>query len=164
MGTSSALVHGGPLGLLLGYMAMGTVCYCVMVSTLASSTEAYLNSFTQVSLGEMVVYLPIEGGHIKLAERFVDPAFSFAMGWNYWYNWVIVLPAELSVPAVFISYWNEMINPAVWVSMFWVIIVCINLLGAGNEFNPHQLGVFLADAIQKVPMERLNSSLCKRPK
>jgi len=86
------------------------------------------------------------------------------MGWNYWYNWVIVLPAELSVPAVFISYWDEMINPAVWVSMFWVIIVCINLLGAGNEFNPHQLGVFFADAIQKVPMERLNSSLCKRPK
>ena len=84
----------------------------------------------------MVVYLPIEGGHIKLAERFVNPAFSFTMGWNYWYNWVIVLPAELSVPAVFISYWNKTINPAVWVSLFWVIIVGINLLGAGKEFNP----------------------------
>ena len=34
-------------------------------------------------LGEMCSYLPIAGGHIKLAERFVDPAFSFAMGWNY---------------------------------------------------------------------------------
>ena len=32
-----------------------------------------------------VAYLPIPGGHIKLSERFVDPAFSFAMGWNYWY-------------------------------------------------------------------------------
>jgi hypothetical protein len=30
-----------------------------------------------MSLGEMVSYLPIPGGHIKLAERFVDPAFSF---------------------------------------------------------------------------------------
>ncbi len=38
----------------------------------------------QVSLGEMVAYLPIAGGHIKLAERFVDRALSFAMGWNYW--------------------------------------------------------------------------------
>jgi L-asparagine transporter-like permease len=38
----------------------------------------------QISLGEMVAYLPIPGGHIKLAERFVDPAFSFTMGWNYW--------------------------------------------------------------------------------
>ena len=38
----------------------------------------------QVSLGEMVAFLPIPGGHIKLAERFVDPAFSFTLGWNYW--------------------------------------------------------------------------------
>lgn len=42
----------------------------------------------QISLGEMIAYLPIPGGHIRLAERFVDPALSFAMGWNYWYNWV----------------------------------------------------------------------------
>ena len=80
----------------------------------------------------MIAYLPIEGGHIKLAERFVDPAFSFTMGWNYWYNWVIVLPAELSAAAVLISYWNKAINPAAWVSMCLVVVVSINLLGAGN--------------------------------
>ena len=33
-----------------------------------------------ISLGEMIAYLPIPGGHIKLAERFVNPAFSFTMG------------------------------------------------------------------------------------
>jgi amino acid permease len=38
----------------------------------------------------MITYLPIAGGHIKLAERFVDPAFSFAMGWNLWYNWTVM--------------------------------------------------------------------------
>lgn len=51
-----------------------------------SITFAVMNS-----LGEMCAFLPIPGGHIKLAERFVDPAFSFAMGWNYAYNWVIVV-------------------------------------------------------------------------
>jgi amino acid transporter len=34
----------------------------------------------------MISYLPLAGGHIKLAERFVYPAFSFALGWNLWYN------------------------------------------------------------------------------
>jgi amino acid permease len=34
----------------------------------------------------MIAYLPIPGGHIALAKRFVDPGFSFAMGWNYWYD------------------------------------------------------------------------------
>ena len=55
----------------------------------------------------MIAYLPLPGGHIKLAERFVDPAFSFTMGWNYWYNWVIILPAELSAAAVLINFWNQ---------------------------------------------------------
>lgn len=36
-----------------------------------------------ISLGEMVAYLPVPGGHITLAERFVNPAWSFTLGWNY---------------------------------------------------------------------------------
>ena len=90
LGTGGALANGGPLGLLLGYTVVGIICYCVMIS-----------------LGEMISFLPIPGGHIKLAERFIDPAFSFAMGWNYWYNWVMVLPAELSAASVLIDFWDK---------------------------------------------------------
>ena len=100
----------------------------------------------------MIAYLPIPGGHITLAERFVDPAFSFAMGWNYWYdtcpsgftsqltaplspryNWVIVLPAELSAAAVLIGFWNKEINPAVWITICMIVVVTINLMGAGRQ-------------------------------
>ncbi|CAL1695964.1 unnamed protein product [Somion occarium] len=114
LGTASALQDGGPIGLLLGYAVVGTICYAVMVS-----------------LGEMVAYLPIPGGHIKLAERFVDPAFSFVMGWNYWYNWVIILPAELSAAAVLINYWNQSVNNAAWITICLVVTVVINMFGAG---------------------------------
>ncbi|KAI0704873.1 amino acid permease [Cytidiella melzeri] len=114
LGTANALRHGGPIGLLLGYSAMGTVTYCVMIS-----------------LGEMIAYLPIPGGHIALAERFVDPGFAFAMGWNYWYNWTIILPAELSAAAVLINYWNQSVNNAAWITICMVVVVGINMFGAG---------------------------------
>jgi len=114
LGTASSLQNGGPIGLLLGYIVMGTICYSVMIS-----------------LGEMVAFLPIPGGHIKLAQRFVDPAFSFTMGWNYWYNWTIVLPAELSAAAVLISFWDKETNPAVWITITMVVTIIINLFGAG---------------------------------
>lgn len=114
LGTGGALANGGPLGLFLGYSLMGSICYCVMIS-----------------LGEMIAYLPIPGGHIKLAERFVDPALSFTMGWNYWYNWLIIMPAELSASAVLINYWNDSISNALWISICFAIVVIINLLGAG---------------------------------
>lgn len=66
----------------------------------------------------------------QLAERFVDPALSFTMGWNYWYNWVIILPAELSAAAILINYWNDTINNAVWISICMVVVISINMFGA----------------------------------
>lgn len=83
-----------------------------------------------ISLGEMIAYLPIPGGHIKLAERFVDPALSFTMGWNYWYNWVIILPAELSAAAVLINFWNHAVNNAVWITICMAFVIFINFFGA----------------------------------
>jgi len=55
------------------------------------------------------------------------------MGWNYWYNWTIVLPAELSASAVLIGFWtrDNPISPAAWVTITMVITIVINLLGAG---------------------------------
>jgi len=114
LGTGGALANGGPLGLFMGYALMGTICYAVMIS-----------------LGEMIAFLPIAGGHIKLAERFVDPALSFTMGWNYWYNWVIILPAELSATAVLINYWDKSTSDAVWITIALVVVVTINMFGAG---------------------------------
>jgi amino acid transporter len=54
------------------------------------------------------------------------------MGWNYWYNWTIVLPAELSAAAVLIDFWDKdtKVNSA-WVTICLVVVVAINFMGAG---------------------------------
>ncbi|THH27767.1 hypothetical protein EUX98_g6416 [Antrodiella citrinella] len=114
LGTAGGLQNGGPVGLLLGYACIGTICWAVMTS-----------------LGEMVAYLPLPGGHITMAKRFVDPAWSFTMGWNYWYVWTIILPAELSASAVLVNYWTDKVPNAAWISIFLVLVVSINLFGAG---------------------------------
>ncbi|KAM0755400.1 amino acid transporter [Meredithblackwellia eburnea MCA 4105] len=112
LGSANALRHGGPAGLLMGYGVMGSIVFCIMIS-----------------LGEMVSHLPLPGGHITLAARFVDPALSFTMGWNYTYNWIIVLPAELSAAAVLISYWDKTTNAGVYIAVCYVVTVAINACG-----------------------------------
>ncbi|KAI8816718.1 amino acid permease [Fimicolochytrium jonesii] len=112
LGTGTALHNGGPAGLLLGYAIMGTICFAVMTC-----------------IGEMVAFLPVAGGHITLARRFVDPAFSFALGWNYWYNWVITLPTELTAAALIINFWGWDVNSGVWITICLLLVVAINLLG-----------------------------------
>ncbi|KIJ47993.1 hypothetical protein M422DRAFT_248140 [Sphaerobolus stellatus SS14] len=112
LGTARSLSEGGPLGLLLGYTVMSSVCIGVMIC-----------------LGELVTYLPVPGGQVTLAGRFVDPALSFALGWNYWYCFAITLPGELSAASVIVSYWNKTINSGVWITIFLLVVVVINFLG-----------------------------------
>ncbi|OJT12498.1 Lysine-specific permease [Trametes pubescens] len=114
VGTATALREGGPVGMLLAYMVVGSLCYTVMIS-----------------LGEMAAFLPIPGGHLTFAERFVDPAWSFAVGWLYCYNWIIILPAEISAASVVINYWNKSVNDAAWITMCLGVVFIINAFGAG---------------------------------
>jgi amino acid transporter len=51
------------------------------------------------------------------------------MGWNYWYNWTIIQPAELSAASILIGFWTD-INGAVWIALLMVLVFGINLLGA----------------------------------
>lgn len=52
------------------------------------------------------------------------------MGWNYWYNWTIVLPAELNAAAVLISYWDKSTNAGVWIAVCLVVACAINFGGS----------------------------------
>ena len=51
------------------------------------------------------------------------------------FNWVIVLPAELSAASVLIGFWNKEINPSVWIVICMIVVVGINLLGAGKRLH-----------------------------
>lgn len=42
----------------------------------------------------MASYMPIVGGHLMYAGKFVDPALGFAMNWSYTIVWMLVCPAE----------------------------------------------------------------------
>ena len=83
-------MNGGPVGILLGYIFIGTICFATMVSSCPTNSRHTLSHLLlHLSLGEMTAFLPLPGGFIKLTERFVDPAFAFATGWNYWYGWTV---------------------------------------------------------------------------
>ncbi|KZO90439.1 amino acid permease [Calocera viscosa TUFC12733] len=112
VGSGGALATAGPVGTLLGYVIVGTMVYSVMIS-----------------LGEMTTLYPVSGSFTHYATRFVDPALGFALGWNYWYSYAVTLPNEITAAAIVISYWNQTVSVAVWVSIFLVLIIGINFVG-----------------------------------
>lgn len=70
------------------------------------------------ALGELAILYPISGGFYTYSVRFIDPSWGFAMGWNYVFQWAIVLPLELVVAGLTIRFWDTdgSVHVAVWVS------------------------------------------------
>ncbi|KAI4868185.1 amino-acid permease inda1 [Hypoxylon rubiginosum] len=81
------------------------------------------------ALGELAVMYPISGGFYTYATRFIDPSWGFAMGYNYVLQWAVVVPLELTVCAISISYWNQDISAGVWITVFYIFIVIVNVFG-----------------------------------
>jgi amino acid transporter len=51
------------------------------------------------------------------------------MGWNYVFQWVVVLPLELTVAGLTVEYWGAGVNVGVWITLFWLFIIIINVFG-----------------------------------
>lgn len=83
------------------------------------------------SLGEMATWLPAAGGFAVYADRWVDPALGFSLGYTYWFKYIITTPNQLTAGALVIQYWltADKVNPGVWITIFLVLIVTINILG-----------------------------------
>lgn len=81
------------------------------------------------ALGELAIMYPISGGFYTYSVRFIDPAWGFAMGWNYVFQWAIVLPLELTVAGLTVNYWGADVNVGVWITVFFFVIVFINIFG-----------------------------------
>jgi amino acid transporter len=83
------------------------------------------------ALGELAVMYPVSGGFYTYSARFIDPSWGFAMGWNYVFQWAIVLPLELVVAGFTVQYWEgaKSTSVAVYITVFWVFIILINVFG-----------------------------------
>ena len=75
------------------------------------------------ALGELAVMYPVSGAFYTYSARFVDPSWGFAMGWNYVFQWAVVLPLEITVAVTTVQYWGEDLMPvAAWITVFWIVI------------------------------------------
>ncbi|KAF2732248.1 hypothetical protein EJ04DRAFT_441391 [Polyplosphaeria fusca] len=112
VGSGSALSRGGPASVLLDFSIMGIMIFNVVYA-----------------LGELAVMYPVSGGFYTYSTRFIDPSWGFAMGWNYVFQWAIVLPLELTVAGFTVEYWQAGVNVGVWITVFWLFIILINVWG-----------------------------------
>ena len=85
----------------------------------------------------MAVAEPVSGSFSSYANRYLGPFAGYLTGWTYWFMWVIVGMAEITVVGVYVNYWFPEIPQ--WASAFaaLVLITGVNLINvrAYGEFE-----------------------------
>ena len=99
-------------GSLLGFSLVAFLVYCIMNS-----------------LGELATHMPVSGSFTTYAGILVDPALSFALGWNYWLQWSVSFPSELSAAGIIMAYWTPTIPSVVWSAIILFLLLFVHFLG-----------------------------------
>ncbi|CAK9438588.1 uncharacterized protein LODBEIA_P28120 [Lodderomyces beijingensis] len=113
IGTGSALKTAGPGAILVSYGIIGFVVYIVMCA-----------------LGEISSFVPLNG-FANYGKRYCDEALGFACGYIYLIKYLILPANQLTAGALTMQYWvdREKVNPGVWITIFLLVILAVNLLG-----------------------------------
>ncbi|KAF7881453.1 hypothetical protein EAF00_011822 [Botryotinia globosa] len=112
VGAGGALASGGPASLLIGFGVIGLIAFSMMQS-----------------LGELTTLYPSSGSFISLTSRFFDPAFSVAVGWNYFIIWAAVLANEYNTLSSIFIFWSDRVPLWGYFLIFWFAFLAFQLLG-----------------------------------
>ncbi|KAB5535273.1 putative carnitine transport protein [Coniochaeta sp. 2T2.1] len=105
------IINGGPGSLFIAF-----TLWCTFILAIT------------VSLAEMVTYLPISSPFIRFAGRYVDPAFGFAAGWNFFVFEAMMVPFEITACNVIIHYWSDVVPAGGIIAVIIVVYGLINIL------------------------------------
>ncbi|RDA85539.1 hypothetical protein CP532_3301 [Ophiocordyceps camponoti-leonardi (nom. inval.)] len=105
------LIDGGPGSLFLAF-----AFWCT-----------FILAVTQC-MAEMVTYLPISSPFIRFAGRYVDDAFGFAAGWNFFIFQATLVPFEVVACNLILRFWTDAIPTVVIIVAIITLYALLNVL------------------------------------
>ncbi|MDD4599897.1 Aromatic amino acid transport protein AroP [bioreactor metagenome] len=127
---------GGAIGTGLFYGSATVVKMAGPAIALSYLIGGIIIFFIMRALGEMSVDHPVSGSFSQYAYQYWGELPGFISGWNYWFNYVVVGMAELSVIGTYINYWIPDIPT--WVSA----LVCLVVVTFINTISVKTYGEF----------------------
>ncbi|KIW25538.1 uncharacterized protein PV07_08704 [Cladophialophora immunda] len=85
---------GGPGSLLIAFLV-----YCAFIGMITDCTA------------EMMIYMPVSGGFLHLAGEWVDEAWGFMEGWNFFFYEGLLIPFEITALTIALGFWWDNVPP-----------------------------------------------------
>lgn len=107
----TGLTQGGPGSLLIAFAIYSCFIACV-----------------NNCMAEMAIFMPVPGSFVRMGSKWVDEAFGFMLGWNFFFYEAFLIPWEISALNLILGFWSDDIPTAA------VCVVCIVAYGLLNVF------------------------------
>lgn len=120
LNTGYTIGAAGPGGTILSYMFGAFIMWMVMVC-----------------LGELSIAMPESGSFQEFSHRLISPAAGHAIGWLYWFCWVLCIAWYLSAVGIYMQYWMPAIPHQVWYLVFGLVLFIFNGLSS-KDFGEGQ--------------------------
>ena len=131
------IAFGGAIGTGLFYGSAEGIKLAGPSLLLAYALGGIVIFFVVRAMGEMSVHRPSSGSFSRYANDYWSPRAGFVAGWNYWFNYVAVAMAELTVVGQYIQYWFPSVPAWASAAVVLLVITAVNLVGvkAFGEFE-----------------------------
>src|ERR1700733_3214970 len=114
LGSAAALEVAGP-GVILSYIIAASIAYTVAMA-----------------LGELASMHPAAGSFGLYGELYLNQYLGFLCRAGYWAAIAFSIGAELVASATYMTYWLPAVPGELWVVLFSVALVLVNLLSVGS--------------------------------
>ena len=131
------IAFGGAIGTGLFYGSAEGIKLAGPSILLAYALGGIVIFFVVRAMGEMSVHRPSSGSFSRYANDYWSPRAGFVAGWNYWFNYIAVAMAELTVVGQYIQYWFPSVPAWASAAVVLLVITAVNLVGvrAFGEFE-----------------------------
>ncbi|CAF1341163.1 unnamed protein product [Rotaria sordida] len=109
LASGQVLASSGPGGSLISYSIVSIMVYFVMTT-----------------LAELSTQYPISGSFSTYGSRFVDEAFGFALGYNYYLAGVTVIASKLIAAGIIVQFWLPHFPTIIWSLLGMIIMFILN--------------------------------------
>lgn len=114
LGTGYVLEQAGPASL-IAYLLGGLIVLCVMLC-----------------LAELAVARPVSSSFVTYANDYISPTWACGVGWAYWLNWIVYVPAEMLAAGIIMNNFVPEVSQLVWAIFFAIVVTFINLFSVGK--------------------------------
>ena len=114
LGSAAAMEIAGP-AVILSYVLAGFICWTVTMA-----------------LGELSSVHPAAGSFGLYADLYLNPWAGFISRAGYWIAISVSVGANLVASATYMRYWFPTVPALVWVALFSLVLIVINLRSVGD--------------------------------